>query len=150
MDNTEADTVETPDPDEPKGLRKQLAEANSTIKDLRGKELDRVFTEVGLQTEKGLGKAIAKEYDGEITAQAVAEYAKAEYEWEGTTVSQHPEAQEIAQGQRALDAVAQGAGSVPLAPSEEQALASAETEQNYQKTLAMKGDTVASWFGKKP
>lgn len=150
MSDTETTEEVQPDPDEPKGLRKQLNESNAKLKIANAREMERAFTEVGLQADKGLGKAILKEYDGEISAEAVAAYAKEEYGWEGTTVSEHPEAQTIAQGQAALDQVGEAAGSVPLAPTEGQTLAEAEAKGDYQKTLAMKGDQVASWFGKTP
>jgi len=149
MSDTETTEVQT-DPDEPKGLRKQLNVANEKLRVANAREMSRAFDEVGLNTDSGLGKAIAKEYEGEITPEAIAAYAKEEYKWEGTTVSEHPEAQTIAQGQAALDQVGEAAGSVPLAPTEGQTLAEAEAKGDYQKTLAMKGDQVASWFGKTP
>jgi hypothetical protein len=150
MSDTETTEEVLTDPDEPKGLRKQLNESNAKLKKANAREMERAFSDIGLSADKLLGKAIAKEYEGEITAEAIAEYAKSEYGWEGTTVSEHPEAETIAQGQAALDQVGQAAGSVPLTPTDGQKLAEAEAKGEYQKTLAMKGAEVASWFGGKP
>ncbi|GAG35714.1 unnamed protein product, partial [marine sediment metagenome] len=143
MSDTETTEEVQPDPDEPKGLRKQLNVANEKLRVANAREMERAFIEIGLRADEGLGKAILKEYEGEITAEAIAEYAKTEYKWEGTTVSEHPEAQTIAQGQAALDQVGESAGSVPLAPTEGQTLAEAEAKGDYAKTMAMKGDQVA-------
>jgi hypothetical protein len=37
---------------------------------------------LGLEPDRGLGKAIAKGYDGEVSADAIAAYAKTEYDYE--------------------------------------------------------------------
>ena len=85
-------TEPTHDKDEPKGLRKIISEQADTIKTLQAREMARVYEGLGLSPTKGIGKAILKEYDGDITVEAVSEYAKTEYGWEGTTQSQHPDA----------------------------------------------------------
>ena len=140
------ETAEVKDQDEPKGLRKQLAEAHGRIKDLQAREMKRSFDELGLDTSKGLGKAIAKEYEGEITAEAIATYAKTEYDWtpEERTPS-NPLAGQIAQEQGKLDAVGQTAGSV-APPSEADALAKAEAEGDYQTAMAIKSRQIAAMF----
>jgi len=146
-DSTEATTDPTPDPDEPKGLRKQLAEAHGQIKTLKADNLQRAYGELGLDTTAGFGKAIAKEYDGETTKEAVASWLKEEYEWEPEAQApSHPAAQAIGAGQAQIDAASQGAGSVPITPTDAEALAQAEAEGNYKQTMAIKGNQIANMF----
>ena len=146
-------THETPieeqvETDEPKGLRKQLAEAHAEIKALKQEKLTGAFDALGLDPSKGLGKAIAKEYDGEPSPTALAEYAKAEYGWE-PSAEENPVAGQINAAQQALDQVGQHAGSVPL-PNEKDELAQAEAAGETGKAFAIKSGQVASWFGAKP
>jgi len=138
----------TPEP-EAKGLRAQLEASQSRVKALEAKEKVRAFEGAGLDTEKGLGKAIFKEYTGELDKDAVLEYAKSEYDWQVSTESEHPEAQQIVGGQERLDAVTQTAGSI-APPSEAGILAEAEATGDYQKTLSMKAEEMGAWFSGKP
>lgn len=148
-DTQETQTDTQPSDDDPKGLRKQLAEAHQTIKQLRQKELDRAFGAVGLDPTTGLGKAIAKEYEGEASPEALAQYAKDEYGFEPQQATENPIAGQVVAGQAALDAAGQHAGSVPL-PNETDELAAAEAEGNVGKAFAIKSNQMASWFGGKP
>ncbi len=146
---TPDETVEVePTADEPKGMRKVIADQAATIKRQRTLLLEGAYDQLGLQTDSGLGKAIAKEYDGEPTYEALAAYAKEEYGYEGQGApSQHPDAPAIQQGQAALDNVSGEAGSVPLAPTKNEELSQAERERDNAKTMRMKSEQVASWFG---
>lgn len=125
-------------------LRAKLEEALAENKTLKAEKLDAAFTDIGLSPTTGLGKAIAKEYDGAPTTEALAEYAKIEYEWEKPVapVTDPPVAQEIATEQAALDAASQTAGSVPIVPSEADDLAAAEAAGDYQKTLDIKSRQI--------
>ena len=142
----EETTTTTPDPDEPKGLRKQLADAHAKLKEYEVKEMGSAFESLKLDTDKGLGKAIAKEYNGEMTVDAIAKYAKDEYGYEvPTDEAPHPQAEDIATNQQALDQIGQTAGSV-VAPSDQDKLAEAEATGDVKTSLALKGQEVASWF----
>ena len=123
------------------GLRAKLEETLAENKRLKQNELNRAFDAAGLDPTKGLGKAIAKEYDGEASAEAVTAYAKSEYEWE-PTAPVDPQVQQIQQGHAQLDQVAETAGSVAqLTPQE--LLAKAEAEGDVQTSMAIKGQQVA-------
>ena len=98
-----------------------------------------------MDTTTGLGKAIAKEYDGDMTKDAVLEYASSEYGHVAGETQQHPEAEAIATGQAALDQVGQTAGSV-APPSREDVLAKAEAEGDTRTTMAIKSQQVAEMF----
>ena len=133
---------------EAKGLRAQLETALSENKDLKAKDRDRAFTDAGLDITKGVGKAVYKEYDGDMTKDAILGYATEEYSYEAGEGVVHPQAEAIAQGQAALDQVGQTAGSV-VPPTQSDELAKAEAEGDYATTLAIKGQRVAdSLFGR--
>ena len=138
----------TPEP-EAKGLRAQLEATQAELKSVKAKEKVRAFDDAGFDTEQGLGKAIFKEYDGELDKDAVLEYAKTEYNWSATAESEHPEAPQILGGTERLEAVTQTAGSI-TPPSEAGMLAEAEASGDYQKTLAMKAEEMGAWFSGKP
>ena len=103
------------------------------------------YDSIGLDPENKLGKAIAKEYDGEASLEALSAYAKEEYGYEKaeTTEPLSPQTQQIAQGHAALEQIGQTAGSVPLAPEEGDNLAKAEAEGDYATTMAIKGQQMA-------
>ena len=85
---------------------------------------------------------------GDVSADALAEYAKTEYDWEGSEESPNPQAQAINEGTQRLEEVNQTSGSI-VPPNESDALAKAEAEGDYATTLAIKGQRVAdSLFGR--
>ncbi len=141
----------TPDegqkPEEAKGLRKQLEASLEREKGYRTQLLSTAYADLDLDPKTGLGKAIAKEYDGEASAEALAAFAKAEYDYVYTKPEAAPElnpqAEVIAQAQAALDQAGQTAGSVPVAPTEGDTLAKAEAEGDYATTMAIKSQQVA-------
>ena len=126
-------------PEEAKGLRKQLNEAHATIATQRTDLLTPAYQTLGLDPETGLGKAIAKEYQGAASLEALAEFAEKEYGHVAPEASpDHPQAQQVQLAQAALDQVGQVAGSVaPLGQAEQ--LDKAEAEGDYRQTLAIKG-----------
>lgn len=97
-----------PDPEEARKANrslqqhvKKLEAENATYRaQLVGVHLDAL----GLDPEKGLGKAILKEYKGEISVEAVAAFAKDEYGHESATPPEAPA--EVTQGQN-IDALQQ-------------------------------------------
>lgn len=74
--------------DQLRGHTKKVESENSA---LREQVMKTHLAEIGLNGETGLGKAIAKEYDGEYTVEAIAAYAKAEYNHEHESGSTPPE-----------------------------------------------------------
>ena len=143
-------TTETPEQETGKGLRAQLEKQIGLTKVEQDKNavlttqlLANAYQDLNLDPATGLGKAIAKEYDGDPTLEGLAKYAKDEYDYEHTPADPtHPDAAIIAQGQAALDQVGQTAGSV-VAPTEGDRLAKAEAEGDYATTMAIKGQQVA-------
>ncbi len=141
-------TEKTEKPEEAKGLRKQLNDAHAVIAKQRTDILTPAYEQLGLDPSKELGKAIAKEYEGEASFDALAKYAKDEYGYEHTALDPtHPDAAIIAQGQAALDQVGQSAGSV-VTPTQGDNLAKAEAEGDYATTMAIKGQQLAALLKK--
>ena len=141
MDEGTEVTTEAP-AEEAKGLRGQLEAALAENRDLKADKLAGSFDAIGLDPNAGLGKAIAKEYTGEVSTEALAEYAKTEYGYEGAAESTHPQAQAITEGTERLDAINQTAGSI-VNPTEGDVLAKAEADGDYKTTMAIKGRQVA-------
>ena len=140
---SDKETVETPAPEsEAKGLRGQLETALEKLAKHEAKDRDRAFADAGLDISQGVGKAVYKEYEGEMGKDEILAYASSEYSFEVGDGVAHPQAEAIAQGQAALDQVGQTAGSVAV-PTEGDVLAKAEAEGDYNTTLAIKGQQVA-------
>ena len=141
-----SETEETTQPEnEAKGLRAQLETALDKLKAHDAKDRDRAFSDAGLDITKGVGKAVYKEYEGEMGKDEILAYASTEYSYEAGEGVQHPQAEAIAQGQAALDQVGQTAGSV-ASPTQDDVLAKAEAEGDYGTTMAIKGQQVADMF----
>ncbi len=133
-----------------KGLRAQLEKTLAENRKLKAREMARSFAEIGLEPDKGLGKAIAKEYDGEISTDAILEYAKTEYAY--TPPTENPDAPiagTITTEQERLDAATRSAGSVK-SPTVEEMLAKAESEGNVNESLRIKAAQLeALMYGKR-
>ncbi len=121
------------------GLRKQLEKALADNKQLKAGERARAFTDAGLDTSVGLGKAISQVYEGEPTAEAVLAFATDEYGFVPTTGAPavHPQAAQIALGHQQLDQVGNVAGSLQESSRLER-LQAASAEGNFGQTGAIK------------
>ena len=85
----------------------------SENKELRSRILESDLAAIGLKSDEGLGKAIAKEYEGELTTEALATFARDEYGHDSGVTTQVPaEVQSL----DTLDTVLQT--SVPVTPVE--------------------------------
>ena len=60
---------------------KKLEAELSSYKD---KEIDNVFSNLGLSTDKGFGKALKQVYDGPVNTESISQFAKEEYGWESS------------------------------------------------------------------
>jgi hypothetical protein len=142
-DNTTEITDDSGDSGPIKQLRAAEKAAREKAAEYKALLMEGAYNQMGLDSEMGLGKAIAKEYDGAPTADALAEYAKAEYGYEKPVGEINPQAVQITAETARLDQASQGAGSVPDTNMQD-ALAKAEAEGNYDLTMALKGQTVAN------
>lgn len=142
-----ADTTSNPvdeKPDANAELRAYADRMKGENAALRQQVIQGHLSSIGLDTEKGLGKAIAKEYSGEFTAEAVTEYAKSEYGYEYETTAE-PAAEQLQQQQDRVDAIQ--SESAPVTPTglrdkiaqHDQTLAQPEaTRADAQKALSDK------------
>ncbi len=129
----------------PKELRDALKKEKDISHKYRSQLMSGVFDEIGLNPETGLGKAIAKEYDGEPTVEALTEYAKEEYGHVVPETPENPKAPAITEGQKQLDAV--NSQSQPVTPgTESEALNKAHAEGDYATAGAIKAARVERMF----
>tara|TARA_R100001129_G_scaffold156830_1_gene120142 strand:- start:1168 stop:1635 length:468 start_codon:yes stop_codon:yes gene_type:complete len=74
-----------------KQMRETIDRKDDAIKKLeaelasyKDKEIDNVFGNLGLSTDKGFGKALKQVYDGPVDTESISQFAKDEYGWEPT------------------------------------------------------------------
>tara|TARA_B100000902_G_scaffold210846_1_gene200515 strand:+ start:2059 stop:2496 length:438 start_codon:yes stop_codon:yes gene_type:complete len=65
-----------------KEMREKLSLYESKIAEYEGKERQQVFNEAGLDTTKGVGKAVEMMYEGDLTVEGIQEYASQEFQVE--------------------------------------------------------------------
>jgi len=66
----------------------EIAKLSAELSGHKEKELDDVFKQLGLDSSKGFGKALKQVYDGDVTVEAVEEFARTEYGYESSGVPQ--------------------------------------------------------------
>ena len=118
----------------------ETAESQTEIIRLQEQATLNAFDRLGLDPERGVGKAVAQTYEGDLGG--LAAYVEAEYDWIGPA---NPMAGQIASEQARLDAASQGAGSIPVrTPAGDIGLA--EAEGRFGDAMALKGQRMAEWF----
>jgi len=74
----------------------QLKKMEAELASYKEKELDNAFSKLGLQTDKGFGKALKQVYDGPVNTESIAQSAKDEYGFEaGGVVQGEPQTEEV-------------------------------------------------------
>jgi hypothetical protein len=63
-------------------MREKLSLYESKIAEYEGKERQEVFNKAGLDTTKGVGKAVEMMYEGDLTVEGIQEYASQEFQVE--------------------------------------------------------------------
>lgn len=127
---TETASDETAEVDGPKQLREALKRSQANEARLTGQLMGRAYTEAGLDTESGLGKAIAKEYKGDPTSEALLAFAKEEYDYEPAAAPDNEHAAKIATEQAKLDGV-QGVSTSTVPLSNDDALVAASKNKDF-------------------
>ena len=139
---TATTTEDATEEDTPAWYRDQIERKDKQIKD-QGKTINRqrvnlmegTFKEVGLDPTEGLGKAIAKEYEGDPNADDLRNYAIEEYSWEPPTDNSMQTTITDAQG-RIATATAE-AGSVPQQQIDLE-ISEAEERGDFAASVALK------------
>ena len=65
-----------------KEMREKISLYESKIAEYEGKERQEVFKTAGLDTTKGVGKAVEMMYEGEMTVEGIQQYASEEFQVE--------------------------------------------------------------------
>ena len=135
-----------------KQMRETIDRKDESIKKLeaelasyKDKEIDNVFSSLGLSTDKGFGKALKQVYDGPIDTESIAQFAKDEYGYESTGQVQEvtqPAPEPIVQDdarERVAALDANSVSDVPLSQNEElaKALQSASVKDSLRARLAI-------------
>ena len=89
------DEFEAPEGSGAKAMRETIdrksdenAQLKAELEALKAEKMDDIFNKVGLDVDKGFGKALKQVYDGEASVEAVTDFAKAEYGYEAGNVVQ--------------------------------------------------------------
>ena len=149
MPDNDNNQTTTQQADGPEQLREAKERAEARAKKYHGQLMESAFTSLGLDPNKGIGKAVAEKYEGEPIAADISAFAVEEYSWEPPTPDPDPTpdptpAQQIQQPaqQRVDDALKQ---STPAdTPTLDSQIAAAEEKGDWQKSMALKAQQVAA------
>lgn len=146
-DTTDAPEEVVTEASGPKQLREALKRSQEEASGYRTQLMTSAYQDVGLNPETGLGKAIAKEYDGEPTAEALATYAKAEYGHVSEVAPENEKSAQIIAGQTVLDKV--DAVSIHTTPKTEmEELHKAQADGDLTKQGQIKANQLGKMFAR--
>jgi aminopeptidase N len=130
----------------PAELRAAYKREKAENKKLKAQLMDNAYRQAGLDTSGGLGKAIARLYEGEPDAEAILAYAKEEFGYEQASAPENPAQPVIQQQQATLDAINQVG--TPVNPQTEiEALIEAEKSGDFATAGAIKAEQLKRLFG---
>lgn len=145
-EQTEAVEQTEVEPEEktPAWYRDQMAKKESEIEELRKQNntakvrlMERAFADAGLNPTEGLGKAIAKEYEGDPDPAAVRKYAIEEYGWEPPEPAANPLAAVVGQAQARVSQAVGATNASPVQPLDLE-IADAEQRGDFASSIALK------------
>lgn len=122
--------------DGPKQLREALKRKDEQIAEMKAKLRGVAFKDAGLDPTKGIGKAVAALYDGDLDGDAIREYASTEFDWSPTGEQMPSESEETLARDRADQVMRQGTSVSP--PELADQIAEAEQAGNYKQSVALK------------
>jgi hypothetical protein len=130
----------------PAELRAAYKREKAENKKLKAQLMETAYQQAGLDTSSGLGKAIARLYDGEPDTESILAYAKEEFGYEQTPTPENPAQPVIQQQQATLDAINQVG--TPVNPQTEiEALVEAEKSGDFVTAGAIKAQQLRRLFG---
>lgn len=135
--NTGTEQTETETPDANAELRAYADRLKEENKMLRAGAISGALKEIGLSADEGLGLAIAETFDGDITAENVANYAQEKYKH---TAEDAPVPVAVTEGEKleTLDA-----SSTPVTPPPERDAAREATDKMHDPETG-RDEAVAS------
>jgi hypothetical protein len=123
----------------------QLKKLEAELASFKDKELDNVFGKLGLQTDKGFGKALKQVYNGPVDTESIAQFAKDEYGFEASgTVTEQPQTEDVPVAQddararvAALDANSRSDVPLDVMSQLDQIVATGDTKASIRARLAL-------------
>jgi len=79
MENIEQVNTDTPDEGGIKELREEYKKLKAENKAYKQNVMNSALQSLGLEADKGIGKAVTKMYDGEINSEAIAAFVQEEF-----------------------------------------------------------------------
>ena len=149
LENEVEDTENEQESSVLRALRRELKNVKKERDELRGFQRTATFKEAGLDPNKGIGKAVARLYDGELDVDAIREFAAAEFDWEPdasqTTTQQElteVEQERLSAQQRADQLRTQTSPVLP--PDLEKQIEDAEKAGDIRASIALKRQKLAN------
>ena len=75
-------------------LRAEFKKLKAENKELRTSAMTTALSSLGLEADKGIGKAVSKMYDGPVTVDAIKQYASDEFGLGDSEVAAEPQTEE--------------------------------------------------------
>jgi len=79
MENTEQNNIEQPEENSIAQLRDEYKKLKAENKAFKQNLMNSVLNSMGLDADKGIGKAVTKLYDGDVNVEAIQEFVKTEF-----------------------------------------------------------------------
>jgi hypothetical protein len=79
MENIEQTNTDTPDEGGIKELREEYKKLKAENKAYKQNVMNSALNSLGLEADKGIGKAVTKLYDGEVNSEAIAAFVQEEF-----------------------------------------------------------------------
>ena len=89
VDNNNVEEV-----DNIKQLREEYKKLKAENKEFKANAMSSALSTLGLEADKGIGKAVTKLYDGDVTVEAISEYVAKEF---GEVSSSEPTEQDVSE-----------------------------------------------------
>lgn len=128
----------------PAGLRATLDRKEERIKELQEKVnqqkvhlMERAFSDAGLDPTTGIGKAVAKEYEGDPAPESIQSFAREEYGWEPEPEQASEMAAVVTEAQQRVATATAGGSSTPTQEIDLQ-IAEAEKAGNFAESIRLK------------
>jgi len=132
MSNENASTTDDQTGESPnvKRMREQIDALKAENEALSARTKLSAFKEAGLDPEKGIGKAVYRTYDGEISPDSIATFARDEYDWQ-------PQAPGVSESQQRMTALG-SVGSAPPPRNRMQEAEKASSEGDWTESARLK------------
>jgi len=121
---------------------KAIREENKALKDelikYQTQERDSVFSQIGLDRTKGIGKAADLMYEGDLEVNALKAFIAEEFGEEVVSGQQDSIRNTMNEGQNRLDALNQSAQAINATPSYQEEIAKAQQSGRVRDSIATK------------